>query len=148
MADDDTACTGDEALEDLGAETYVSLVTYRQDGSERPTPVWLVRDGDVLRVTTGATSAKVRRARHDPRGTVTPCDARGNLRAGAVTTSVAVEISDDAGEVRRTNELLRRKHPVGHRAISAVHALADRVPGRSGGGAQVTLLLRPLPTHR
>ncbi|MEJ5945680.1 PPOX class F420-dependent oxidoreductase [Pseudokineococcus basanitobsidens] len=141
---DDSART----LESLGAQTYVSLVTYRADGSERPTPVWLVRDGDVLRVTTGATSAKVRRARRDPRATVTPCDARGRLEDGAATTSVAVEVSDDAAEVRRTNELLRRKHPVAHRLVSAAHAVAERVPGRSGGGAQVTLLLRPLPAHR
>ena len=45
----------------------------------------LVRDGEALLVTTGASSAKVRRARREPTGTVTPCDARGRTRDGAAS---------------------------------------------------------------
>ncbi|MEJ5915373.1 PPOX class F420-dependent oxidoreductase [Pseudokineococcus sp. 1T1Z-3] len=132
----------------LARETYVSLVTYRPDGSARPTPVWLVGDGDVLRVLTGSATAKARRARRDPRGTITPCDARGRLREGAPTTAVGVEVREDPAEVARTTSLLRRKHPVGYRVLVLARAAARMRPGRAGlAGEQVTLVLRLLPTR-
>ncbi|WP_299035250.1 hypothetical protein [uncultured Pseudokineococcus sp.] len=108
--------------------------------------MWVVRDGGRLLVTTAAGTAKVRRARRDPRGTVTPCDSRGRTRPEAPTHAVAVEVSEDPAVLRRTSELLRRKHPVGYRVISAVEAVADRLPRRGGRRdrptGQVSLVLR------
>jgi PPOX class probable F420-dependent enzyme len=37
-------------LDELGSAKYVSLTTYRKDGTAVPTPVWMVRDGDELAV--------------------------------------------------------------------------------------------------
>ena len=37
------------ALDDLASGKYLSLTTFRRDGTPVPTPVWLVRDGDALR---------------------------------------------------------------------------------------------------
>ncbi|ROP45767.1 PPOX class F420-dependent oxidoreductase [Pseudokineococcus lusitanus] len=136
------AAARDRLLADLGGETYVSLVTYRRDGTPRPTPVWLVRDGDALLVTTGAASAKVRRARREPTGTVTPCDARGRTRDGAPTTPVSVEVLDDDAARSRVDELLRRKHPVAFRLIGLAHAAA-RLRRRGADEGQVVLRLRP-----
>jgi len=144
----DGATSGDsgDVLEALGRETYLSLVTYRRDGSERPTPVWVVRDGDRLLVTTAAGTAKVRRARRDPRGTVTPCDQRGRVQPGAPTRAVAVEVSEDPAVLRRTADLLRHKHPIGYRLVSAAHTVHDHLPRRGAReGAvtgQVSLVLR------
>jgi len=146
----DGGTSGDrgDVLEALGREDYLSLVTYRRDGSERPTPVWVVRDGDRLLVTTAASTAKVRRARRDPRGTVTPCDRRGRVRPGAPTRAVAVEVSEDPAVRRRTAELLVREHPLGYRLVSAAHAVHDRLPRRGAGReaptGQVSLVLRLL----
>ncbi|GAA2023659.1 hypothetical protein GCM10009756_12170 [Pseudokineococcus marinus] len=143
------AAARDRLLEQLGRETYVSLATRRRDGTERATPVWVVRDGDVLLVTTGATTAKVRRARRDPAATLTSCDARGRVRPGAPTTPVVVEVTDAPAAVARVDQLLRRKHPVGHRALAVAHAAArlrSRLPGGGGEGGladdQVVLRLR------
>lgn len=144
----DGGTSGDSGgvLEALGRETYLSLVTYRGDGSERATPVWAVRDGERLLVTTAAGTAKVRRARRDPRGTVTPCDSRGRTRPGAPTHAVAVEVSEDPAVLRRTAELLRRKHPIGYRLVLTAESLADRLPRRGGRRdrptGQVSLVLR------
>jgi len=72
----------------LSDETYVSLTTYRRSGAAVPTPVWAVPVSDGrLGVWTASESGKVKRLRHDPRVTVSPCNARGQVRAG--TTPVA-----------------------------------------------------------
>jgi PPOX class probable F420-dependent enzyme len=53
-------------LDELGSAKYVSLTTYRKDGTAVPTPVWMVRDGDELAVWTNARTGKVKRIRRNP----------------------------------------------------------------------------------
>ncbi|MEZ0076436.1 PPOX class F420-dependent oxidoreductase [Planotetraspora sp. GP83] len=72
------------SVERLGAEKYVSVVTFRRDGTPVATPVWAVRDGDALVVWTVRDSGKVKRIRNNPEVTVAPCDIRGRLRGEAV----------------------------------------------------------------
>jgi PPOX class probable F420-dependent enzyme len=71
-------------VELLGAEQYVSVVTFRRDGTPVATPVWVVRDGDALAIWTPAGSGKVKRIRNNPRVTVAACDVRGRVRGEAV----------------------------------------------------------------
>ncbi len=59
---------------------YLSLTTYRRDGSGVATPVWFVPENGRFLVMTEATSHKVRRIRHNNLVTVAPCTARGRLR--------------------------------------------------------------------
>ena len=56
---------------------YLSLTTYRRDGSPVSTPVWFVEEEGRLFVTTAADSYKARRLRHNPAAMVAPCTARG-----------------------------------------------------------------------
>ena len=57
---------------------YISLTTFRRDGSEASTPVWVVSDdGKRLLVWTGADTWKAKRIRRDPRVLVAPSDYRG-----------------------------------------------------------------------
>lgn len=63
-------------VEELARGTYLSLTTFRRDGTAVPPPVWLVRDGKALRVITQADSGKAKRLRNDSRVLVAPCDAR------------------------------------------------------------------------
>ena len=64
----------------LGDERYVNLATFRKNGKEVRTPVWIAPDGDRLVVYTNATSGKVKRIRNGCRARLAPCDARGKLR--------------------------------------------------------------------
>ena len=66
-------------LDRLAAGKYLSLTTYRRDGTPVATPVWLVRDGDSLLVVTSADAGKAKRLRADDRVLLAPCDMRGNL---------------------------------------------------------------------
>ena len=86
------------ALEDLGDAKYVLLTTFRKDGRGVSTPLWVVRDGDVLLAWTPRDSWKVKRIRRDPRVTVAPCDFRGNVSGPAVEGTATI---GDASRVRR-----------------------------------------------
>ena len=59
---------------------YLSLTSYKRDGSGVATPVWFVIDDGRLLVMTDPESFKAKRIRHNPNVTVTPCTAAGRLR--------------------------------------------------------------------
>ncbi|MBU2670103.1 PPOX class F420-dependent oxidoreductase [Actinoplanes bogorensis] len=71
-------------LEQLGSEKYVSLTTYRKDGTPVPTAVWVLPAGDGVAIWTVTDTWKVKRARNNPHVTVAACDVRGNVRGEAV----------------------------------------------------------------
>jgi len=65
---------------DPARPTYVSLATFRRDGREVRTPVWIAGEGKRLYVYTNARSGKVKRIRANGRARLAACDARGKLR--------------------------------------------------------------------
>lgn len=94
-------------FETLARSRYVSLTTFRRDGSPVSTPVWVARDGEGLVVVTGVESGKVRRIRANPSVTLAPCDVRGRLRGDAITGRAEVL---DASETLRITGLIRRRY--------------------------------------
>lgn len=62
----------------LADARYLSLTTFRRDGSAVATPVWFAEVGEGLVARTDARSAKVRRLRRDPRVLVAPCTRDGS----------------------------------------------------------------------
>lgn len=63
---------------DLARNRYISLTTFRSDGTEASTPVWVVSDDDGrLLVWTGASTWKAKRIRSDPNVRVAASDFRG-----------------------------------------------------------------------
>ena len=59
---------------------YLSLTTFKRDGTAVATPVWFATDAGKILVVTGAESYKVRRICHNPSVTVAECTASGRLR--------------------------------------------------------------------
>jgi uncharacterized protein len=69
----------------LAGEKYISLTTFKRDGTAVPTPVWVVSDdGRRLLVWTGPDTWKVKRLRRDPRVVVAASDYRGRTRGESV----------------------------------------------------------------
>jgi PPOX class probable F420-dependent enzyme len=65
----------------LTGEKYISLMTFKQDGTPVATPVWVVSDDERrLLVWTGPQTWKVKRLRRNPRVIVTASDFRGRTR--------------------------------------------------------------------
>lgn len=99
-------------LDLLAAGTYLSLTTFRRDGTPVATPVWLVLDEDALLVITGADSGKARRLRADSRALVASCDMRGTLTSEAVPATAELlgpeETARTASQITRRYGLLDR----------------------------------------
>ncbi|MGV9303374.1 MULTISPECIES: PPOX class F420-dependent oxidoreductase [unclassified Nonomuraea] len=98
----------------LGHEQYVSVTTYRKDGTPVPTPVWAAQDGDAVVIWTVADSGKVKRMRANPAVTVTPCDVRGRLRGEPVRGRAEIL---SAGQTERVRGLLRAKYGLQGRLV-------------------------------
>ncbi|WP_327090091.1 PPOX class F420-dependent oxidoreductase [Nonomuraea sp. NBC_01738] len=92
---------------DLGASQYISVTTYRRDGTPVATPVWCAQDGDAVVFWTVTGSGKVKRIRNNPEVTLAPCDLRGNLLGDAVKGRAEIL---SAEETARARGLLRRKY--------------------------------------
>jgi len=126
-------------LGELADERYISLTTFRRDGSAASTPVWTVSDdGERLLVWTGAETWKVRRIRRDPRVLVAPSDARGRERGPRREGTARVLDGDAAGVVV---PLLRRKYGWQRRALELQGRVA-RLLSRKPAAASVYLELR------
>jgi PPOX class probable F420-dependent enzyme len=88
----------------LGDEKYVLLTTFRRDGTAVATPVWCVKlDDERIGFWTSSGSGKAKRLSHTARVTVTPCDARGRVRAGAAVVDATARLVTGAEleEIRR-----------------------------------------------
>ena len=99
------------ATESLGAARYVNLATFRRDGREVRTPVWVAEDGGCLYVFSEAKAGKVKRIRATKRVAVAPCDVRGGLK-GDFTEGVG-RIVDEGAEpevVERRYAALKKKY--------------------------------------
>ena len=65
---------------DPAAERYVSLATYRRNGAEVLTPVWLAQSGQHYYVFSEGGAFKVKRIRANPQAKIAPCDLRGKVK--------------------------------------------------------------------
>ncbi|MFJ7271680.1 PPOX class F420-dependent oxidoreductase [Streptomyces sp. NPDC099050] len=96
-------------IEELGRARYVSLTTFRKNGTAVATPVWAVADGDELYVWTRDDAWKVKRIRNDGRVTVVACDVRGRVAEGAAAAEGEARLLDAAG-LKRVRKLMGRKY--------------------------------------
>lgn len=116
-----------EGFAALAGERYISLTTFKRDGSTVSTPVWVVSDdGRRLLVWTGAGTWKVKRISRDPRVTVAASDGRGRPLGEAVE-GVARLLGPDAAAI--VEPLLRKKYGLVKRALDVFNRLI-RVVGR------------------
>ncbi|MGA3363283.1 MAG: PPOX class F420-dependent oxidoreductase [Solirubrobacteraceae bacterium] len=87
----------------LSDEKYISLTTYRRDGTPVATPVWAVKlDDQQIGFWTSSGSGKAKRLAHTAHVTVAPCDARGRVKAGAVAVDATARLvtGDELAEIR------------------------------------------------
>ncbi|MEU9700332.1 PPOX class F420-dependent oxidoreductase [Streptomyces sp. NPDC014870] len=95
--------------EELRRGRYVSLTTFRRDGTGVATPVWYAVDGDELFAYSRSDAWKVKRLRNDPRAVVAVCDVRGNVADDAVRVEGVGRLLEGE-EMRRVRKLLSRKY--------------------------------------
>jgi len=111
---------------------YLSLTSFRRDGSGVATPMWFVGDNGHLVVETDADSYKVKRIRRDPHVRIAVCDARGRLRGEAVDAEARI-LPDS--ERKRVERLLAEKYRIDRLTVLPLYRLVMRLRGR-GSRAQ------------
>jgi len=121
---------------------YLSLTTYRRDGSPVSTPVWFVEDEGRLFAITAADSYKAKRLRRNPAAMVAPCTASGKLKAEAVPVVVAFLPHAEWGRVDR---LMAQKYRVDKMLVLPLYRLVMRLRGKpvGGPGNEVYLAITP-----
>lgn len=114
----------------LGAERYVNLATFRRDGREVRTPVWVAEHEGKLYVFSEGAAGKVKRIRATKRVALAPCDVRGALRGdfvagvgrvvsepGLVESAYVAFIAKYGWIMRATNLLSTLSGRIGRRAM-------------------------------
>lgn len=117
----------------LADEKYISLTTFKQDGTPVAAPVWVVSDdGRRLLVWTGPQTGKVKRLRRNPRVIVTASDVRGRTH-GESYEGVGRLLDIPQGSL--VEPLLNRKYGMTRRLLGLfnllVRAITRKQPERS-----------------
>ncbi|RDG37076.1 PPOX class F420-dependent oxidoreductase [Streptomyces corynorhini] len=96
-------------LDELTRSRYLSLTTYRKDGTGVATPVWHAVEGGELYIWTRSDSWKVKRIRNNGKVLVAACDVRGRIAPGAASAEGTARLLDGAG-LAKARTLLAAKY--------------------------------------
>jgi len=86
----------------IRGQKYISLTTFRKDGTKVATPVWFGEDGDKLYVMTISTMGKVKRIRNNPLVEVAPCTMRGKLTGDKLFALARILPPEEHAHARQT----------------------------------------------
>lgn len=121
----------------LAKERYLSITTFKRDGTAVSTPVWVAGENGTLLVWSAAGSWKVKRIRRDGHVRVAPCNAWGTVRGPALDGDATI-----VDETAAVSTLLARKYRLLYRAVGVLNAMVRRVRGRAPEPS-VTIRIRP-----
>ena len=120
---------------------YLSLTSFRRDGTGVATPVWFVADGGRLLVITDETSFKATRIRRNPAVTVAPCSATGRLLTEPVPAKAEFLPPTEFTQVK---ELMARKYRLDRIFILPLYRIVQRLRGAGLGSETAFLAIAPL----
>lgn len=123
------------SFQELAAERYISLVTFRRNGIGVPTPLWIAEADGKLYAFTDGTSAKMKRLKVISRIQLAACDARGKVK-GEYVDGHARRVEDPA-IMERALAALSRKYSW---QVSLLN-LFSRLFGRIGRRAFIEITL-------
>jgi PPOX class probable F420-dependent enzyme len=96
-------------VDEIGRSKYVSLTSYRKDGTPVATPVWYVVNGAEMVIISDADAWKVKRIRKNSHVVVTVCGIRGGIEPGAPSAEGTARLLDEA-QTQSGRKLLARKY--------------------------------------
>jgi PPOX class probable F420-dependent enzyme len=120
---------------------FVSVTSFKRDGTGIATPVWSVSENRRLFAFTDLRSAKVRRMRRNPQVLVAPCLPNGRLRG--TPRPAHAEVLTDERDLERVQKLMLRRYRVSYRVVMLVYRLVRRLRGRQSvaDGAALAITL-------
>ena len=108
-------------LEALFPGRYLSVTSFKRDGTGIATPVWSVSDGTRLFALTDLHSAKVRRIRRNPHVLVASCRVNGKLGSEAVPARA--EVLTATADLERVQQLLNERYKISYRLVMLFYRL-------------------------
>ncbi len=120
----------------IADEQYVSLVSFKANGSPKPTPIWIVdlgRDAEGHQqagFTTWGQSWKVKRIRNNRSVTLQPCDQRGVVAEGSDVIAATARIGSTA-EFDEVRQLVKAKYGVWVTVIKTMNTVGSLL-GKGG----------------
>jgi uncharacterized protein len=120
---------------------YLSVTSFKRDGTGIATPLWAVSDGERLFAFTDLNSAKVKRIRRNPHVEVASCWVNGKLRREPV--SAHAEVMTDASDLERVRELLLARYKISYRVVMLFYRLGRLTRGKQSvaDGAALAIAL-------
>lgn len=119
---------------------YLSLTSFRRDGTGVATPVWFVIDNGRLLVQTDPQSFKAKRIRRNPAVMIAPCTASGRLHSEPVPARAEFLPRSEMDQVGR---LMARKYRVDRVLILPLYRAVQRLRGAPVGPTGVALAITP-----
>src|SRR4051794_16245008 len=116
------------ALKPLFTGRYLSVTSFKRDGSGVATPVWSVSDGRRLFALTDLHSPKVRRMRHNPNVLIASCRVDGKLRGASVPARA--EVLTATRDLERVQKLLTERYKISYRVVMLFYRLGRRLRRR------------------
>lgn len=125
----------------IADEKYVSLTTYKSDGTPKPLPVWIVDlgDGDVG-FTTFSSSYKVKRLSKDPRVVLQPSDQKGKVKPGSEPIEGTATVVDGA-EFEAVRAKVKAKYGFQFKIVTFIGNMAKLIGKASGTDRAVVVSL-------
>jgi len=123
--------SGPMQTRNLAEERYISLTTFKKDGTPKPMPVWAVDAGEGrLGFVTSSKTWKVKRIINNATVEVQPSDSRGKVKEGSEPIQGTAQIVEGQ-EFDRLYQLVKAKYGYQLKIINFMHAL----PGKRTGHA-------------
>ena len=128
-------------LDALFPGRYLSITSFKRDGTGVATPVWFVSDGKRLFAFTDLHSAKIWRIRRNPRVLVASCWPGGKLRREPV--AARAEVLTATADLERVRALLVARYKISYRVVMFFYRLGRRLRGKQsvaeGAALAITL---------
>lgn len=118
---------------------YLSITSFKRDGTGIATPVWFVSDGSRLFAFTDLHSAKIRRVRRNPNVLVASCRPWGALRSKPFHGRA--EVLTDTSDLQRVRQLLLARYKISYRVVMFFYRLIRRTRGKQSVAAGAALAI-------
>lgn len=119
---------------------YLSLTSFKRDGTGVATPVWFVIENGRLLIHTDPESFKAKRIRRNPSVMIAPCSGSGRLRSDPVPAEA--EFLPES-EMDHVAALLERKYRIDRILILPLYRVVQRLRGVPAGTTNVALAITP-----
>jgi len=126
----------------LADNKYVSITTFRKDGTPKPVPVWITEVGNgTVGFTTASSSWKVKRLANNPKVLLQPSDSRGRVVEGSTAVTGSARVAVGGPEFERVKNLVRKKYGIQHALIGGFGKFMSLIGRGSGSDAAVIITL-------